>query len=524
MIAMALAATACGNRSSSKDLAALLKSGAQTPATEAAPPGASPAPAESAAPAEAATPSDAGSVASGTAAPSASPSASGAVKPSGSGSSPATPKSAAGTAGGGGKNAAAAGSASGSGSTGASGATGSGAATGGPSAAAPTPGAPTPAAPKGCAGNEAPLVIGSVGTLSGVVGYLFTPGIVAIQSWVADTNAKGGINCHKVKYIQGDDGGDPARHQSIIKNFVEQEKVVSFVFNPAPFSGQSSADYLNQKGVPVLGQEGGQLFFYDSPMHFPIYANGDMMQANEVYQASKVFLPQGKKKVGTISCTEAEYCNLFDKTAAEIGKKVGFEVVFQAKATLTAPDYTSNCIQARNQGVEALITSLDAQTNHRLAASCAKVGVKVPLASASLQGSYDYADDPNMEGTVIGMNTRPWFSSEIPSIATYLSALKTYARGKDAIPGPGSINGWTDAKAFEHAAKGIAPNAVPTPKDIVNGLYAFNGNDLDGLTYPLRFAAGQAKKKIACGYPVVTGKGGKFTTEPKMSCLPGYEP
>jgi branched-chain amino acid transport system substrate-binding protein len=368
------------------------------------------------------------------------------------------------------------------------------------------------------------MVIGSVGTLSGVVGYLFTPGIVAIQSWVADANAKGGINCHKVKYIQGDDGGDPARHQSIIKNFVEQEKVVSFVFNPAPFSGQSSADYLNQKGVPVLGQEGGQLFFYDSPMHFPIYANGDMMQANEVYQASKVFLPQGKKKVGTISCTEAEYCNLFDKTAADIGPKVGFQVVFQAKATLTAPDYTSNCIQARNQGVDALITSLDAQTNHRLAASCAKVGVKVPLASASLQGSYDYADDPIMEGTVIGMNTRPWFAGEIPAISNYLAALKTYARGKDAVPGPGSINGWTDAKAFEHAAKGIAPGAIPTPKDIVNGLYALNGDNLEGLTYPLRFAAGQAKKKIACGFPVVTGKSGKFTTEPQMSCLPGYEP
>jgi branched-chain amino acid transport system substrate-binding protein len=518
LLVAALAATACGNRSSGKDLNALLKNGQSTPATEAAPAApAAPAdnPAGSAAPAAS---SDTGSGSPAPAASAAPAAASSGAKPAtaaGSASTPA-PKAAAGTA-----------APRGSSAASPSGAAPGGQAGGGPSAGpvggGAAPGAPAPAAPKACAGNEAQIVIGSVGTLSGVVGYLFTPGIVAIQSWAADTNGRGGINCHKIKYIQGDDGGDPARHQSIVRNFVEQEKVIAFVFNPAPFSGQSSADYLNQKGVPVLGQEGGQLFYYDSPMHFPIYANGDMMQANEVYQASKVFLPQGKKKIGTISCTEAEYCNLFDKTAADIGKKVGFDVVFQAKATLTAPDYTSNCIQARNQGVDALITSLDAQTNHRLSASCAKVGVKVPLASASLQGSYDYADDPNMEGTVIGMNTRPWFSTDTPAIGTYLAALKTYARGKDAIPGPGSINGWTDAKAFEHAARGIAASAVPTSKDIVNGLYALNGDNLDGLTYPLRFAPGQTKKKIACGYPVVTGKSGKFTTEPQMTCLPGYE-
>jgi len=40
-----------------------------------------------------------------------------------------------------------------------------------------------------------------------------------------------------------------------------------------------------------------------------------------------------------------------------------------------------------------MITSLDAQTNHRLAASAPRSAVKVPMASASLQGSYAYADD-----------------------------------------------------------------------------------------------------------------------------------
>ncbi|MGH9000303.1 MAG: hypothetical protein ACRDY7_13045, partial [Acidimicrobiia bacterium] len=102
--------------------------------------------------------------------------------------------------------------------------------------------------------------------------------------------------------------------------------------------------------------------------------------------------------------------------------------------------------------------------------------------------------------------------------------LKTFAKGEDAKPGPGSINGWVSAKAFEAAAKGIAADATPTSADIVNGLYALDGDDLGGLTYPLRFEPNKPKKKIACGYPVVSNGKGEFTTKPDLACLPGFEP
>ena len=391
-------------------------------------------------------------------------------------------------------------------------------------ATGPGPAVPTPAAPGACTGSEPPLIIGSVGSMSGLTAYQYSGGTMAIKSWVAEVNSQGGVNCHKVKYIQGDDGGDPARNQAVTRRFVEKEGVIAFVFNPAPFQGQASADYLNEKQVPVMGQEGGQLFFYDSPMHFPVYAIGDMMQSNQIFQASRVWIPQGKKKVASLSCVEAEYCNLFDKTVADLAPKLGFDLAFQAKVTLTAPDYTSNCVEAKNQGVQAIITSVDWQTSHRLAASCARVGNKIPMAVASLQGSSGFADDPNMEGYIIGQNTRTWFDTGHPAIATYLQVLKRHAKGPDAVPGPSSINGWVSAKVFERAAKGIDPKAKPTSQHILDGLYALNGDDIDGLTYPLRFAPGQPDKKIACGFPAVA-IAGKWTTPTRdLTCLPGFKP
>src|SRR5581483_2478044 len=188
---------------------------------------------------------------------------------------------------------------------------------GGSSGAAPgapgKPGTPAlPSAPAGCSGSEPPIVIGSVGTMSGVVGYLFAPGAKAVSAWAAEINEKGGINCHAVKHLIGDSGGDPARYQSLVRQFVERECVIAFVFNPDSFAAQAGADYLEQKQVPVVGGGGGEMFTYDKSMQFPVFAMGVPMQINQVFQASRVWIPAGKKKIGTVSCVEAEYCPIFD--------------------------------------------------------------------------------------------------------------------------------------------------------------------------------------------------------------------
>ena len=57
-------------------------------------------------------------------------------------------------------------------------------------------------------------MIGSVGEYSGLLGPILAPGVKSVQAWVAATNAKGGLNCHPVKLVVYDTGGDPARNQA----------------------------------------------------------------------------------------------------------------------------------------------------------------------------------------------------------------------------------------------------------------------------------------------------------------------
>jgi branched-chain amino acid transport system substrate-binding protein len=359
--------------------------------------------------------------------------------------------------------------------------------------------------------------------MSGVVGYLFAPGAKAVSAWAAEVNGKGGINCHPVKHLIGDSGGDPARYQALVRQFVEREGVVTFVFNPDSFAAQAGADYLEQKQVPVIGGGGGEMFTYDKSMQFPVFGMGVPMQINQVFQASRVWVPAGKTKIGTVACVEAEYCPIFDKTVKEFGPKFGFTLAYQADVTITAPDYTANCLEARNSGVQAFITSLDGQTNQRLINSCAKVGFNVPIAAASIQGTDDFKDNPNMVGSLIGMNVAPWFGNT-PAVVEHRTIFKKHVR--DAIFGPAAINGWTTAKAFEAATRNIPRTGPVTNKDVLAGLYGLNGDDLGGLTYPLRFSASQpSKKRIACGYPVqVVAKGKWDAPIAQSACVPGFEP
>jgi branched-chain amino acid transport system substrate-binding protein len=516
--ALLLVSGACGNQSSKDDLKALLGNNNNQPAPQAQTPasGAPAADSGAATPAPgnaAATAPSAAAVPGGPAAP-ASGAAGGAAAPA--------PRTASGAA----KSPTAAGAPS-RGSGGAATNSPAAAQGGGSSSAAPgvpTPGGPKAPAPAGCTGSEPPIIIGTVGTMSGFVGYVFQGGARAVAAWAADMNERGGLNCHKIKHLIGDSAGDPARYQALVRQFVEREGVQTFVFNPDSFAAQAAADYLDQKGIPVIGGGGGEMFTYDRAMQFPVYAMGVLMQTNQVFQASRVFLAKGMKKIGTAECVEAEYCPIFKNTVKEIGTKLGFEVVYQADVALTSPDYTSNCLEAKNRGVQAWITSLDGQTNHRLVNSCAKLGMKTPITAASLQGNADFKDNPNMEGSVIGMNTRPWFFTDDPHVAEYQRVLTKYSKGTAFEPS--SINGWTTAKAFEHALRKVnfAPSATFTAKDTLAGLYALNGDNLDGLTYPLHFSADQPKKKkIACGYPVVVGKG-TFTSIPDSACMPGLEP
>ncbi len=152
---------------------------------------------------------------------------------------------------------------------------------GGPSTA--TPGGATPNGP-GPSGAAAPgpgkatvkkseILFGSFGVEAGVLGVISGPAPPAIRAWIADVNSRGGLGGHPVRVIMVDDGGDPARAQAAVRQMVEKDSVIGFFYPYAIGTLVPVLPYLEEKGIPVLGQMGAEtLADYSAAVFQPFMA------------------------------------------------------------------------------------------------------------------------------------------------------------------------------------------------------------------------------------------------------------
>ena len=363
-------------------------------------------------------------------------------------------------------------------------------AAGGSAASAPA------ASAQGCAAECKPVVIGSVGTYSGIVGQNVSPGMKTVQAWVQLRNAAGGLGGHRVDLIVADDGSDPARHRSLIQDLVENRGVIAFVYNSAPLSGQASVDYVTAKRIPVIGSEAASPWFYSSPMFFPQASSGTYIIASMVFAPSRIAFALGKKRLGLIHCSDGiQICEDASKTVPRYAPRVGWDHVWTGSGSLAQPDFTAECLAARNAGVEVLMPIMDANSAQRIARSCASVGFKPTFIIGPPILFESYQDDPNFEGAIGSQVIAPWLDVANPSVGEFRAALQRY--GSNLDPSGSTGLGWVSAKLFERAARNLP--AVPTTAAILDGLWSIRNDDLGGLTYPLTFVRDKIAAPAVCG-------------------------
>jgi branched-chain amino acid transport system substrate-binding protein len=344
------------------------------------------------------------------------------------------------------------------------------------------------------------LVIGSVGTWSGIVGQNVVGGLNALRSWVASINAAGGLGGHQVRLEVADDGTDPARHRALVQEFVERRGVMAFVYNAAVFSGQASVEYLNAHKIPVVGGSGTEPWYTTSPMFFTQIIAGEVAIEATTASYARSAKAANMTKMGLVTCSDGvQVCEDTARSVPRYASKYGVQLAYQGKASLAAPDFTANCLAARNAGVQILYLALDANSYQRFGRSCTSVdyhpkyGVAQPVMLAEL------ARDPNLQGSPGVSYTAPFFYDANPAIAEFHRAMSQYAAGA-ALTGSASL-GWSAAKLLQAAARRLS--AIPTSADILEGVWALNGEDLGGLTAPLRFRRDGPTVPPVCYWQVV---------------------
>lgn len=352
-----------------------------------------------------------------------------------------------------------------------------------------------------------PVRVGVVGTLSGPAGASLKPLADGVRVWSRAVNARGGVNGHPVEVLVADDGGDPARHRSLVQEFVEQRKVVAFLANPEALTGHGSVEYHARVGVPVIGSEAAGQYFYESPAHFPQASHGNALAQSSVLALATVAKEKGYTKTASITCVEVQVCRDAHEAGPKLAAKYGLETVYRAQASLGQPDFTAECLNAQRAGAQVVSIGMDANATRAIAQSCARQGYRPLFTFTTGIAIGAHAQDPNLDGALVTSVVAPWTDASTPGRKEFQDAMARFAKGT-AIAG-GHMLGWTSGKVFELATRDLPE--PPTAKAVLDGLGRINGDVLADLTGPLLYSPGKPARPSVCSF-AVTIAGGKFTT------------
>jgi branched-chain amino acid transport system substrate-binding protein len=181
-------------------------------------------------------------------------------------------------------------------------------------------------------------------------------------------------------------------------------------------------------------------------------------------------------------------------------------------ASITQSDYTAECQNAKNAGVQLLVMALDGASVQRLVRSCMQIGYTDFIYSAiGIAVNVALAADQNVAkfAGYLGATTQPFTATDAPAVAAFRAAMARYAPGS---PLDGSaLYAWAGGKMIE-AALAHVPEARTKPvtsQMVLEGLHSLKDETLGGLVAGLTFTAGKAATGGSCYY-IVSLEGGKF--------------
>jgi branched-chain amino acid transport system substrate-binding protein len=376
--------------------------------------------------------------------------------------------------------------------------------------AAPVP-APLTSAPPTA---KSVIRLGAVGTFSGPVGALVKDTVTGIRVWSQAVNAAGGVNGHPIEVVVGDDGGDPARFNSILQQFVEEQGVLAFLYTTLGMAPNGNNKYLDAKHLFTFSTEGGLEVAYHDPYVLTATPTGFTNADSMILGFSKAIHASGGVKLATFACSDFGLCDNFDQrwSNATVLAKAGFELVARGRPSLTQPDYTSQCLAAKQAGATTILLAMDGASIRRFAGNCARQNYHPTMATADLVVTRDLPADPNVDGLYIGTKMAPFPDTRVPGVAAAHAAFGRYAPGQ-MITG-GMTNGWIIGAFFAAAGRNLPDH--PTQRDLADGLYRIKNNNLDGMTYPITMTRGLPVARQLC-YGVAVIKARAFTTAPGPS-------
>jgi branched-chain amino acid transport system substrate-binding protein len=356
---------------------------------------------------------------------------------------------------------------------------------------------------------------------SGLLGGQPDP-IAIITAWEKYTNANGGINGHPVNVVTESEPGNPGVALNDVKSLIGQG--IIGLINDDTANDAAFTTYADSANIPIFSGPFGSPAMTLSHNSFSTGVSENYL-ADEIILATK---KAGATKLAILYCAEEAVCAFeVAPIKAAAAKYGGVDVVFSASVLQSAPNYTAQCLAAKEKGADAMFIADGAAVSLSVASSCAQQGYTPHQVSDDGAYGQNFQGAPGMDGLIATEDNWPFFDTSIPAAKAMHDALNQYAPGilTNALFGETTVVEWTMGLLITAAAEAgkVGSTNPMTPAALFDGVYAVSGTTLGGMTPPLTFKKGQSNENT-CWFWIGINSSGKFGmpygTQP--ACAPAH--
>jgi branched-chain amino acid transport system substrate-binding protein len=376
---------------------------------------------------------------------------------------------------------------------------------------------PAGSAPTGSTSAAAPIVIGAMGSFTGVASGSTADAKVLLQDWVSATNASGGINGHPVQAIFLDDLNTPSTALSNAEQLVNQDHVKA-ILDLSDDQESTWAKVPDAAKVPVIGQAESATFGSD-PNFYSVGTTVEPLIWGELKAASLAKVT----KVGALYCAEIASCSQTVPLITAVGKPLNISLAYSAKVSSSAVSYTAQCLGAKGAGADGATVVAASNTALNVAESCAAQGYKPVWVTTAGEMTTPWLQQSAVNGAIGDVQDAPWFDDSIPATKAMQAAIAKYSPSVTNTQAFGAVAsiGWAAGLVFGYAAQQahLTPNSPSTA--VITALDTVKDNTFGGFTPPLTYTAG-TPAQVPCSF--VAGISDGKWTEPiglKTVCMPG---
>ncbi|MGO9857441.1 MAG: ABC transporter substrate-binding protein [Acidimicrobiales bacterium] len=329
--------------------------------------------------------------------------------------------------------------------------------------------------------SPAPITIAYITDLTGEGASENASSPAGFEARLDMQNAEGGVNGHKLVPLVIDDQTSPTEIATAVQ---EADSKAFGIVSQSPLFFLA-AKYPNQAGVPVTGT-------YDDGPEWGTQPYTNMFASDEGSVDPKYpvnteigeFLKQhGGTVLGAygygISPSSSRAAIATGDSFQHAGGKVG---VLDTTVPFGGVDFTAAALVAKQDGINAMVPAMDANSNYALATALKQAGVKLKATLFATGYEPDVIKSPvwsTLQGDYFFSPFRPWPLADAGT-EQMQAAMEKYAHfTKSQFPTFGQYESWAGADLMIKGLEMAGPN--PTHAAVIKdlrGLKSYNANGL----------------------------------------------